>query len=134
MYSVERFAIDAPGVVELPRAAHALEAELIGFDGIPPLHEATDDLIAFGLEWVGAFNGGRLVGALAYTEADGRRDIDRLFVDPAHARQRIGRSLVESVLDAPLVTVSTGTGNVPAESLYGPSVSRSKSAARLPPG
>ena len=31
---------------DLQRASYAVEAELIGFDGIPALHESLDDLIA----------------------------------------------------------------------------------------
>jgi GNAT superfamily N-acetyltransferase len=105
-------------VVELQHAAYALEAELIGFDGIPPLHDTIEDVLTHDIEWLGAFAAGRLVGGLGYADHAGFRDIDRLFVDPQHAGRGIGRSLVSSVLDTAEVRVSTGTGNEPARRLY----------------
>lgn len=105
-------------MVELQRAAYAVEAELIGFNGIPPLHESIEDVVRSELNWVGAFAGRQLVGGLGYVDRPDHRDIDRLFVDPARARRGIGRALVESVLDAAEVRVSTGTKNLPAIELY----------------
>ena len=108
----------ASRVVELQRAAYAVEADLIGFDSIPPLHDTAADVLASELTWVGAFRGKALVGGLAYIDHTDHRDIDRLFVEPGHARRGIGRALVQSVLDAPEVRVSTGTANRPAAELY----------------
>jgi len=52
---------------------------------------------------------------------DGSLDICRLVVDPAFHRRGIGRALVEAVIalsrKQPL-TVSTGSANAPARSLY----------------
>lgn len=122
MYLVEGLEIDGPGVadriVELQRAAYAVEAALIGFSEIPLLREGVSQVRLLDLHWVGAFEDETLVGGLAYADAGPVRDIDRLFVDPAHARRGIGRRLVRSVLDAPTVTVSTGSDNTPAVGLY----------------
>lgn len=108
----------AARVVELQQAAYAIEAELIGFAGIPPLHDTAKDVMGYELVWVGAFAGDRLVGGLGYVDDVGHRDIDRLFVEPARSRQGIGRALVDSVLDKPEVRVATGTANLPAIALY----------------
>lgn len=122
MYTIEHFDIAGPGVaervVELQRTAYALEAALIGFAGIPPLHESVQDVVAFNFVWLGAFENERLMGALAYRHDNGWRDIDRLFVDPTASRRGIGRALVAKVLDADQIRVSTGTANTPAVSLY----------------
>ena len=105
-------------MVELQQAAYAVEAALIGFDGIPPLNDTVEDVLSHDIVWLGAFEGDRLVGGLGYVDRYDHRDIDRLFVDPQHARRGIGRSLVTTVLDATEVRVSTGTGNEPARLLY----------------
>ena len=105
-------------MVELQRAAYAVEAALIGFEGIPPLHETAADVRSLDLVWLGAFEGDLLVGGIACADYPTFRDIDRLFVDPATARRGIGRALVSSVLGAGEVRVSTGTRNAPALRLY----------------
>jgi GNAT superfamily N-acetyltransferase len=108
----------AARIVQLQRAAYATEAKLIGFDGIPPLHDTAADVLAHDIVWVGAFAGPELLGGLGYVDHEGYRDIDRLFVDPAQVRRGIGRALVMSVLDVGEVRVSTGTANRPARELY----------------
>ena len=75
-------------------------------------------MTALELTWVGAFEEGKLLGGLGYSDDDSIREIDRLFVDPVHARRGIGRALITSVLDVPEVQVSTGTANEPATNLY----------------
>ena len=122
MYGIERLPVVthelAARIVQLQRAAYAVEAELIGFDGIPPLHDTADDVMALELDWVAAFEGGELVGGLGYSDDGPIREIDRLFVDPAHARRGIGKALVMAAIADGRTTVSTGTANVPAVSLY----------------
>ncbi len=105
-------------VFALQRSAYRVEVDLIGFDGIPPLHETLEELIAQPLEWIGMRAGGRIVAALAYVVDDGVLDIDRLVVDPNHFGRGYGSMLVESVLEHPRVIVSTGTANLPARRLY----------------
>ena len=95
-------------VLDLQRAAYRVEADLIGFDGIPPLHETLDELLGQPLEWIGIRAGGRIVAALGY----------RLVVDPEHFGRGYGSALVASLLDQPCITVSTGTANLPARRLY----------------
>lgn len=120
---VQPLDVTDPAIAELvwrlQRAAYKVEAELVGFDGIPPLHESLEDLVAAPLNWLGvAEAGGRIVAALAFTEADGRIDIDRLMVDPDGFRNGYGAALVGALDTAASITVSTGAANIPAHRLY----------------
>lgn len=111
---------------ELQRAAYAVEAELIGFDGIPPLHESLDELRdradPGGERFLGVLDTGGLAGAVSWTvDDDGTLDICRLVVHPRAHRSGIATALLDA-LDAlepaERVTVSTGTANTPALTLY----------------
>lgn len=110
----------AARLLAMQHAAYAHEAELIGFAGIPPLHETLAELVARPLTWLGAYDGERLAGAVAWSFAgDGALDIDRLFVDPALGRRGHGAALIDAVLGLGRRTiVSTGTRNRPARMLY----------------
>lgn len=110
-------------LLSLQRAAYRVEAALIGDDRIPPLHEKLDDLRAQPLRWLGAFEDGQLVGAIAWTESDGTCDIDRLVVAPGSHRRGVGSALVGAVISRPglhrkCIEVSTGRDNGPARALY----------------
>lgn len=108
-------------LLAVQHAAYAVEAGLIGDDRIPPLHESLDDLLAAGLAWLGAYDGDRLVGAVAWSETPSLLDIDRLIVDPRELRKGIGRSLVTELLSRASgrrTEVSTGQKNTPARTLY----------------
>jgi ribosomal protein S18 acetylase RimI-like enzyme len=103
----------------LQRAAYAVEAELIGFDGIPPLHESLEDLRTCGEEFLG---NDELTGAVSWMRTpDGTLDICRLVVHPSAHRSGIASALLDA-LDklepSDRTIVSTGTANVPALSLY----------------
>ncbi|MCS7479604.1 GNAT family N-acetyltransferase [Umezawaea endophytica] len=107
------------GLWELQRAAYAVEADLIGFDGIPPLHETLDDLRACGETFLGTED---LTGAVSWLRPDdGTLDICRLVVHPRAHRTGVARALLDA-LDrrepAETTTVSTGTANLPAMTLY----------------
>lgn len=108
----------AERVLEIQRAAYAMEAALVGFDSIPPLHESLEELQVQPLEWLGAVEDGLVVGAMAITGEGRACDIDRLVVDPAWHRRGIGRRLVAAVTHHVVVTVSTGRDNTPAVRLY----------------
>lgn len=102
--------------------AYAIEAELIGFGGIPPLQEDLARLMASTEYWLGRFVEDELVGAVAYELPDAETiEISRLVVDPVHARRGHGRALLDhldEVEPRPISLVSTGSANTPAVSLY----------------
>jgi ribosomal protein S18 acetylase RimI-like enzyme len=99
------------------RLAYAVEAEIIGFDGIPPLHETLEELRASGETFLGLYDEEGLAGAVSY-ELDGSTvDICRLVVHPRAHRRGIATKLLDALPDGPQI-VSTGTRNEPALRLY----------------
>ena len=109
----------AERIVEIQQAAYAVEAELIGFEGIPQLDETVADVQArTDLHWLGSFVEERLVALIAWEIDGGLLDIDRLAVDPQFARQGHGRRLVQAVPRELATIVSTGSANAPAVALY----------------
>jgi GNAT superfamily N-acetyltransferase len=109
----------ASTLLRLQRRAYAVEAELIGDQRIPTLHESESELRAAGLDWLVAVEAEVLLGALGFTVSDGVVDIDRLVVEPAQHRRGIGRALVRAALAVgDRSTVSTGRDNPPARRLY----------------
>ncbi|MFD7032480.1 GNAT family N-acetyltransferase [Streptomyces sp. NPDC059917] len=117
----------AAAVHRIGRAAYAVEAELIGFDGIPALRESLADLRSRPLNWLGAVSpAGEVAGFLAWEagprSAGAAISIDRLCVDPAWFRRGVGslllRHLLEEVAPGRAVGVTTGAANTPAMTLY----------------
>ena len=110
----------AQRIISIQQAAYAIEADLMGFDDIPPLHEAVEDVSSqTDLSWLGSFVDLRLVAITAWAMASPSEiDIDRLAVHPRWARQGHGRALVQSVPSFATATVSTGEQNAPAIALY----------------
>jgi len=53
---------------ELQRVAYAVEAELIGYDGIPPLHESLEQLRTCGESFLGVYAETGLTGAVSWTQ------------------------------------------------------------------
>ena len=112
----------ARSVLALQRESYAVEAALIGSDGIPQLTETLEELRAAGLDWLGTFDETGLTGAVAWTLLDGRTlDIHRLVVTPRAFRRGVASALLDE-LDARFpghtMLVSTGRGNGPALELY----------------
>ncbi|WP_310726400.1 GNAT family N-acetyltransferase [Streptomyces sp. N2A] len=107
---------------DLQRAAYAVEARLIGFGGIPPLHESLEQLRACDESFLGVREGAGLVGAVAWTRLpNGALEICRLVVHPVAHRRGVATALLDaldSIEPAELTVVSTGTANLPALVLY----------------
>ena len=123
----------AARVVEIQHAAYRIEADLIGFDGIPPLHETVADVRRHDLCWLGSWENEDMAAIIAWTEANGVCEIDRLAVHPNFMRHGHGRALISPLLRHQLVVVSTGTANIPARRLYESLVSYRSSNATSPP-
>ncbi|WP_051452025.1 GNAT family N-acetyltransferase [Actinospica robiniae] len=107
---------------DLQRISYAVEARLIGFDGIPALHESLEQLRATDESSLGVCDGQKLIGAVSWTRlVDGTLDICRLVVDPEAHRRGVATALLDaldSLEPADLTIVSTGTANLPALALY----------------
>jgi ribosomal protein S18 acetylase RimI-like enzyme len=112
----------AAQVVGVQRAAYAVEARLIGFDGIPPLHECVTEVVALDLALLAAVEHGRPIALLGYRRAGTDVEIDRLAVHPDHFRHGLARRLITELhareVDATRFHVSTGRDNRPAIALY----------------
>jgi ribosomal protein S18 acetylase RimI-like enzyme len=112
----------ASAIARIQRAAYRIEADLIGYDRIPPLVETEDDVRALDLQMLGALDGDLIVGLVGYAVDGDTVDIDRLAIDPRWFRRGIGRALVTEVdarePAAARFLVSTGAANTPAVTLY----------------
>lgn len=112
----------AEALVGLQRVSYCVEAELIGDDAIPPLHESVAALAALDLTFIAITEpDDEPVAALGYQVADGVLDIDRLAVHPRCFREGLARRLLEAVLERvphERAVVSTGRANHPARRLY----------------
>ncbi|MFK4084107.1 GNAT family N-acetyltransferase [Kribbella sp. NPDC020789] len=127
----------AERVLAIQHAAYAVEAELIGFDGIPPLQEDLAGLMASTEHWLGRYDAETLVGAVAYELSPDVVEISRLIVDPAYARRGHGRALLDHLDELeprPVSRVSTGSLNTPAVSLYLSRGYRVQSRLEVAPG
>jgi ribosomal protein S18 acetylase RimI-like enzyme len=109
-------------LVRVQRASYRVEADLIGFDGLPPLRETPEQLASVQESFLGAFDGDRLLGAVAFVRHRTWVDIHRLVVDPAAFRRGIATKLLDALdelhADAAYATVATGEQNAPAVALY----------------
>ena len=115
----------AATLMVVQRAAYRVEADLIGYHGIPGLREGPVEIAALDLTVLAVEdpdNDGRMLGLLGYSRDGDVVDIDRLAVDPGAFRRGVGRALVGAVHDrepdAYRFDVSTGTANAPAIALY----------------
>ena len=89
----------ASALLELQRRAYRVEADLIGFDGIPPLHETLAELQQCGETFLGAMlDEGKLAGAVSWRFSERTIDIHRLVVDPDAFRRGTGSLLVRAAL------------------------------------
>lgn len=111
----------ARALLELQRRAYRVEAELIGYDRIPPLVEELPELQACGEEFHGWVEGQALRAAISWRRSGAELDLHRLVVDPACFRRGLGRRLVRWAVSRPGIErliVSTGEANGPARRLY----------------
>ena len=108
-------------MLAVQRAAYAIEAELIGYPDLPPLHETLEALQATAEEIWLCSEGDELVGVVGLEHGSDEMVIARLFVAPAWFRRGVGSALVGHALaqaGGRRVRVGTGARNTPALALY----------------
>jgi len=108
-------------VLAVQRAAYAIEAELIGYPDLPPLHETLAALQATEEELWLCEEDDALVGVVGLEHGEDEMLIARLYVAPACFRRGVGSALVEHALaqaGGRRVRVGTGARNGPALALY----------------
>ena len=109
----------AAAVLACQRAGYAVEAELMCFDGIPPLHETLGELLRCGERFLGSYDKEGLAGIVSWEKlVDGTVDICRLVVAPRAFRMGHATALLDALGPAERFVVSTGTANTPALALY----------------
>ena len=108
----------ADALAAMQRAAYRVEADLVGSDEIPPLHEKGEDLARADERFLGDPG----AGFVAYTREGAHVDVCRLVVHPLYHRQGVATRLLDALDaaegDRERTTVSTAAGNVPALTLY----------------
>ncbi|KMK76644.1 hypothetical protein AB990_11480 [Alkalihalobacillus pseudalcaliphilus] len=105
----------------LQQEAYKVEAQIIGFDQIPPLLETRKQLQGVDEIFYGYWIGDELCGFISYQLVDGVIDICRLVTKPTHFKQGIAQALlgfVERNEQTHILRVSTGATNGPACSFY----------------
>lgn len=115
--------------LELQKLAYQIEAELIGYDQLPPLRETIDQLLESTEACLGYYVANKLVGAISYElEQEGASitslTICKMIVHPQYFKQGIASQLIQHLLDlcaskqVDEMMVSTGSKNIPAIQLY----------------
>jgi ribosomal protein S18 acetylase RimI-like enzyme len=105
----------------LQKESYAIEAELIGFQDIPPLLETVEELMDSLETFLGYYIDNKLAGAISYVYENGSLEICRLIVDPVHFRKGIANTLLcrlKKAENPKRIVVSTGKDNHPAINLY----------------
>lgn len=106
----------------LQQAAYRVEAQIIGWNDLPPLRETVADLMNSGETFACYVEAGELAGVISFKREDGIVDIHRMMVHPDHFRKGIARKLLQHVeatqKDWQRIIVSTGALNEPAAQLY----------------
>jgi ribosomal protein S18 acetylase RimI-like enzyme len=109
-------------ILEIQQAAYQVEAELIGFDEIPPLFDTPELLRESHETFYGCFVDGTLAGIIATEYETEVLVISRLGVHPDYFRRGVATALLNYVETLPssarCLRVSTGTINAPARQLY----------------
>ena len=109
-------------LLDLQSVSYGVEARLIGFNNIPPLHDTIHTLQLSEETFYGYFINRRLVGALSFKRKNDIVEICRLMVHPDHFRRGIASSLIafleEKEEGVRQFTVMTGAKNEPAIQLY----------------
>ena len=109
-------------MLALQRRSYRQEANLIGSDQIPPLHETLEALQHSSETFYGYFLSSHLAGAVSYKRESALLDIYRMMVHPDYVRRGIARALLQFVEGCETgikrIIVSTGSLNTPARTLY----------------
>lgn len=111
----------AKAIQRIQRPAYLVEAELMGFEGIPQLKESTIEIQNSGETFLGYMEQEVLLGFISYKKENNIVDIHRLVVNPEHFRKGIGRKLLAYLMEefeGMEFIVSTGKMNKPAKNLY----------------
>ena len=113
----------AKQILDVQIPAYKIEAQIIGFDGIPQLRDTVETIENSTELFIGYIHENQIIAFLSYSKDENEYQICRLVVQPAYFKQGIARKLLkyfvnEIVIPHEKVIVSTGADNVPAINLY----------------
>jgi ribosomal protein S18 acetylase RimI-like enzyme len=112
----------AKEVLKIQIPSYKVEAELIGFDEIPPLKDTVETLQQCREIFYGFYINEQLSGVISIKTENGVMNIHRLFVHPKHFRKGIAKMLLDFVqaneTGFETIIVTTGSNNVPAINFY----------------
>ncbi|WP_026477688.1 GNAT family N-acetyltransferase [Alkaliphilus transvaalensis] len=114
--------VTSKSVLELQMASYKIEAEIIGFQELPPLKDTIKSIKESEEIFYGYYINNVLTGIVSFKIMENVLDIHRVAVHPDFFRRGIAEKLINYVekLENNIVkiTVSTGTTNLPAVNLY----------------
>ena len=109
-------------ILELQLASYQVEADLIGFQEIPPLKDTLETLTQCDEVFYGYYCDNVLAGIISYQIEGEILDIHRVAIHPAYFRRGIANQLLHFIekIDITInkIIVATGKENYPAVHLY----------------
>ncbi|MEO6472948.1 MAG: GNAT family N-acetyltransferase [Aeromicrobium sp.] len=124
-------------LLDLQKSAYAVEARLLGDDRIPPMQATPVGIAAWRGNWVVAWDGVQLLGAIAWADRGQELEIDRLMVAPAAHRCGVASALLQRVIDSAggrPIHSATGRDNPPGLGVYLKHGFQVVGDERIPPG
>lgn len=112
----------AEKIVKLQQSSYKIEAEIIGFDGIPPLKDTVDDVKRCDEIFYGFYVENVLASLISYKIDENTLDIYRVAVHPCYFKKGIATQMINYIEEInrgiKKIIVSTGLKNQPAINLY----------------
>jgi ribosomal protein S18 acetylase RimI-like enzyme len=112
----------ATEIASLQKLSYHVEAEIIGYSAIPPLHESIAEIINSKEIYLAFYEEQHIAGILAYEFEGGFIIISKMMVHPDHFKKGIATKLIDYLFriysNAWRAKVSTGAKNYPAIRLY----------------
>ncbi|CAM4462441.1 GNAT family N-acetyltransferase [Paenibacillus tarimensis] len=102
--------------------SYQVEAQIIGYADLPPLHETKRDIMESSETYLGFLQDGRIAGAVAFEAERDALILCKMMVHPQFFNMGIASKLLRAVMEQGIqvneIRVSTGARNEPAIRLY----------------
>lgn len=112
----------AQTMLDIQQRSYKVEANLIGFQNLPPLFQTAKNIQKDHASYLAYFIQDSIVGFLSYETSNDQLEIHKMVVDPSFFRQGIASKLLDQLIlenkETKTIIVSTGAKNTPAIDLY----------------